>query len=126
MKRFLDVSSHIENMLTNNDSRSDAYFGNNHVFNQTIFDQTRMYWTGNPLDANMLANGKVARQLQSKAGNPTYTFTSTMEQFSLGEVAAPILVFGDIEAATVNRTLVEYFFGEFDETIPIPSQTTPG
>lgn len=63
----------------------------------------------------MLANGKLARQLQSKAGNPTYTFTSTMEQFSLGEMAAPILIFGNIEAATVNKTLVEYFFGEFNK-----------
>ena len=62
----------------------------------------------------MLANGKISRQLESKASNPTYTFTSSMEQFSLGEMAAPILIFGDIEAATVNRTLVEYFFGEFE------------
>ncbi|KAI4858959.1 Cloroperoxidase [Hypoxylon rubiginosum] len=91
-------------------SRSDAFFGNNHVFNETIFDETRVYWTGPVLDANMLANGKVARQLNSKAFNPKYTFTSTMEQFSLGEVIAPIVAFGDLEAATVNRTLVEYFF----------------
>lgn len=60
----------------------------------------------------MLANGKIARQLQSKESNPDYTFTSTMQQFSLGEMAAPILVFGDIQTATVNKTLVEYFFGE--------------
>lgn len=95
-------------------SRSDAFFGNNHVFNETIFDETRVYWTGPVLDANMLANGKVARQLNSKAFNPKYTFTSTMEQFSLGEVIAPIVAFGDLEAATVNRTLVEYFFSKFE------------
>ncbi|XXH01722.1 hypothetical protein Hte_008083 [Hypoxylon texense] len=91
-------------------SRSDAFFGNNHLFNETIFNETRVYWTGPVLDANMLANGKVARQVSSKAFNPNYTFTSTMEQFSLGEVAAPIVAFGDLDAATVNRTLVEYFF----------------
>lgn len=61
----------------------------------------------------MLANGKVARQIVSKAYNPTYTFTSTTEGFSLGEVAAPIIVFGDHASATVNRNLVEYFFGKF-------------
>ncbi|KAJ9137853.1 Cloroperoxidase [Pleurostoma richardsiae] len=91
-------------------SRSDAFFGNNHVFNQTIFDETRAYWTGPVLDANMLANGKLARQVSSKAYNPTYTFTSTTEQFSLGEVAAPIIAFGDMASGTVNKTLVEYFF----------------
>ncbi|KAI1412130.1 Cloroperoxidase [Hypoxylon sp. FL1857] len=91
-------------------SRSDAFFGNNHIFNETIFNETKVYWTGPVLDANMLANGKVARQINSKAFNPNYTFTSTVESFSLGEVSAPIVAFGDLQAATVNRTLVEYFF----------------
>ncbi|KAI0122365.1 Cloroperoxidase [Daldinia grandis] len=91
-------------------SRSDAFFGNNHIFNESIFNETKVYWTGEILDANMLANGKIARQLSSKAFNPNYTFTSTAESFSLGEVSAPIIAFGDLEAATVNRTLVEYFF----------------
>jgi hypothetical protein len=59
----------------------------------------------------MLANGKLARQINSKAYNPTYTFTAMMEHFSLGEVAAPVIAFGDMEAGLVNRTLVEYFFG---------------
>ena len=93
-------------------SRLDAFFGNNHVFNSDIFDETRSYWTGPVLDADMLANGKLARQVTSKAFNPNYTFTSTTEAFSLGEVAAPIIAFGDMKAGTVNRTLVEYFFGE--------------
>ncbi|KAB8236469.1 peroxidase family protein [Aspergillus alliaceus] len=91
-------------------SRTDAYFGNNYVFNDTIFEETKKYWTGPILDANMLANSKVARQIESKAFNPTYTFTSTMEQFSLGEVAAPIIAFGDMQHGKVNRSLVEYFF----------------
>ncbi|OTB10929.1 hypothetical protein K445DRAFT_308271 [Daldinia sp. EC12] len=91
-------------------SRSDAFFGNNHIFNETIFNETKVYWTGEILDADMLANGKIARQLNSKAFNPNYTFTSSVESFSLGEVSAPIVAFGDLQAATVNRTLVEYFF----------------
>jgi Peroxidase, family 2 len=94
-------------------SRSDAFFGNNHVFNQTIFDTTRVFWTADTLTADMLANGKIARQLASKSTNPNYTFTSTNEAFSLGEVAAPIIVFGDLPSATVNKSLVEFFFGEF-------------
>jgi len=91
-------------------SRLDAYFGNNHVFNQSIFDTTTAYWTGDILDVNMLANGKLARQVTSRQTNPNYTFTEDMQAHSLGEVAAPIIVFGDMTTATVNRTLVEYFF----------------
>lgn len=59
----------------------------------------------------MLANSKLARQITSRAFNPDYTFTSTVEAFSLGELAAPIIAFGDMDAGLVNRTLVEYFFG---------------
>ncbi|OTB03269.1 hypothetical protein M426DRAFT_263535 [Hypoxylon sp. CI-4A] len=91
-------------------SRSDAFFGNNHVFNESIFEETKAYWTGPTLDANMLANGKIARQVNSKAFNPDYTFTSATELRSLGEVSGPIIAFGDIQAATVDRSLVEYFF----------------
>ncbi|KAF9633280.1 Chloroperoxidase [Lasiodiplodia theobromae] len=91
-------------------SRSDARFGNNHVFNQTIFDTSKVYWTDPVLTAQMLANSKIARQVESRAFNPDYTFTSTTEAFSLGEVAAPLIVFGDHEPATVNRSFIEYFF----------------
>jgi len=93
-------------------SRSDAFFGNNHIFNQTIFDQARAYWTEPIIDAQQLANSKLARQIESRAYNPEYTFTAMTEEFSLGEVAAPIIAFGDMDAGTVNRTLVEYFFGK--------------
>lgn len=67
----------------------------------------------------MLANSKIARQIDSKAFNPDYTFTSSVEQFSLGEVAAPIIAFGDLQSMTVNRTLVEYFFGMFRTSIDV-------
>jgi hypothetical protein len=66
----------------------------------------------------MLANSKLARQISSRAFNPTYTFTSTNEAFSLGEVAAPIVAFGDIKAGTVQRDLVEYFFGTLSPVAP--------
>ncbi|CAL3964407.1 hypothetical protein PZA11_001766 [Diplocarpon coronariae] len=90
-------------------SRSDAYFGNNHVFNQTVFDTAKPYWTEQVLTADMLANSKVYRQLASKASNPEYSFSPTVENFSLGELAAPILVFGDIAAGTTKRDQVIYF-----------------
>jgi hypothetical protein len=61
----------------------------------------------------MLANSKVFRQVESKSTNPNYTFTSTIEAFSLGEVAAPLIVFGDHESATVNRSFVQFFFGMY-------------
>lgn len=93
-------------------SRTDAYFGSNHIFNETIFEETKVYWIGPILDAAMLANSKIARQIDSKAFNPTYKFTAQTEDFSLGEIAAPVIAFGDIDLGKVSRDLVEYFFGE--------------
>lgn len=61
----------------------------------------------------MLANSKIARMVDSKAHNPEYKFTATNEQFSLGEVAAPIIVFGDMTTGTVNRSFVEFFIGKY-------------
>ncbi|RYP78451.1 hypothetical protein DL771_000636 [Monosporascus sp. 5C6A] len=91
-------------------SRLDAYFGNNHIFSEEVFEQTKKYWTEPVLDPEMLANSKLARQLDSKVFNPTYTFMETVENFSLGELAAPIIAFGNLQSGKVNRTLVEYFF----------------
>ncbi|KAK4143081.1 Chloroperoxidase [Dichotomopilus funicola] len=91
-------------------SRTDAFFGSNHIFNQTIFDQTKRYWPEPLITTTHMANAKIARQIDSKAFNPEYRFTEAVEHFSLGEMAAPFIAFGDLEAATVNRTLVEYFF----------------
>ena len=60
----------------------------------------------------MLANSKVFRQIESRATNPTYRFTNVTEAFSLGEMAAPFIVFGDMSTVTVKKKFVEYFFGK--------------
>ncbi|THV83693.1 Cloroperoxidase [Aureobasidium pullulans] len=91
-------------------SRMDAYYGNNHIFNPEAFATSTRYWTDETLTANMLANSKLARMIESRAFNPNYTFTANNEQFSLGEVAAPFIAFGNTTSVTVPRDLVLYFF----------------
>lgn len=105
-------------------SRSDDRFGNNHVFNQTIFDSSRQWWTDEIITAKQLAHSKIYRQLESRSTNPDYKFTKSTEEFSLGEVAAPIIVFGDMAAGTVERAKVEYFFRKSnDETFDLRLET---
>lgn len=93
-------------------SRMDAYYGNNHLFNPEVFASTTKYWTEERLTAKMLANSKLARMIESRAFNPNYTFTQNTEEFSLGEVAAPVIAFGNTTEVTVSRDLVLYLFGE--------------
>lgn len=112
-------------LLTLHASRSDAYFGNNHVFNQTVFDRSKAYWTAPVLNVDMLANSKIARQIESKAYNPTYTYPEKTDMASLLEMAAPIVVFGDSSTGTVARDLVEYLFGKWSVLIrPLNSCVT--
>src|SRR5690242_8305853 len=98
-------------------SRTDAAFGNNHVFNQTVFDTSKMWWTDETVSAKQLANSKIYRQLVSRAENDNYKFTASTEEFSLGEVAAPIIAFGDTNEGTVPKSLMVYFFGKLSMSL---------
>ncbi|KAI9685685.1 MAG: hypothetical protein M1822_004245 [Bathelium mastoideum] len=91
-------------------SRGDYYFGNDHTFNQTIFDQTRSYWTTPLIDVQQGADARLARIRTSNATNPTFGLTQLGTAFGFGETAAYILVLGDRVSGTVNRTFVEYLF----------------
>ncbi|KAF4624909.1 heme-thiolate peroxidase [Cudoniella acicularis] len=98
-------------------SRGDFYFGDDHTFNQTIFDETRSYWTAPIIDVQMAANARLARVHTSNATNPTFGFTQLGQEFSFGESAAYILVLGDRVSGTVPRSWVEYLFE--NERLPL-------
>ncbi|KAF2102003.1 Cloroperoxidase [Rhizodiscina lignyota] len=98
-------------------SRGDFYFGDDHTFNQTIFDETRSYWTEPIIDVQMAANARLARVHTSNATNPTFMLTDLGRKFSFGETAAYILVLGDRVAGTVKRSWVEYLFEK--ERLPL-------
>ncbi len=93
-------------------SRSDAYFGNVLVFNQSVFDETKSYWTGKTVNIKMAAKARLARINTSKKTNPTYQLSDLGEAFTYGESAAYVVVFGDKKTGTVKRSFVEWLFGE--------------
>lgn len=55
-------------------SRSDHYFGNNHVFNQSVFDESKKFWTTEIMDRYQMSNAKLARQIQSRVCGPMSIF----------------------------------------------------
>ncbi|RAR04720.1 Chloroperoxidase-like protein [Stemphylium lycopersici] len=95
----------VHNLLEHDASltRTDAAFGNNHVFNETVYNASKQFWTEEIVTAEMLVNSKLFRQIESRATNPNYTFTTTTEEFSLGEIAAPMIAFGSLEEGTVPQ-----------------------
>jgi hypothetical protein len=93
-------------------SRGDYYFGNDYSFNQTVFNETKSYWTTPAIDVKQAASARLARVQTSNATNPTFTLTPTGLKFGFGETSAYIIVLGDRVSGTVRRAWVEYLFGK--------------
>ena len=94
-------------------SRPDAFFGNALAFNETTFSETKSHWTGETITMQMAANARQARIKTSQATNPEYELSDLGSTFSFGESAAYVVVLGDKNTQTVNRTWVEWFFGKY-------------
>jgi hypothetical protein len=108
-----DLSNH--NILEHDASlsRADYYWGDDHTFNETVFNETRSYWTDETVTVKMAADARLARVHSSIATNPSYSMSDLGNEFSLGETAAYIIALGDRDDATVQKSFVEYLFGEF-------------
>ncbi|KAE8306975.1 Chloroperoxidase [Aspergillus transmontanensis] len=91
-------------------SRLDHYFGDNHDFNQKIFDQTRSYWPDPVISVQAAANAREARVKASNATNPTFALSELGLAFGYGETAAYIIILGNKTTGLVNRSWVEYLF----------------
>lgn len=64
------------------------------------------------------AAARVARMQTSQATNPNFTLSDLGSAFSIGESAAYIFILGDRVSGTVERSLVEYLFGENENHLP--------
>ncbi|KAK4244523.1 Chloroperoxidase [Corynascus novoguineensis] len=92
-------------------SRTDAFFGNVLQFNQTIFDETKSYWTNEEtLDIKDAARARLGRIKASQATNPEYSMSELGDSFTYGESAAYVVVLGDKISGTIKRSWVEWFF----------------
>lgn len=83
------------------------------TFNQSVFDETKRYWTGKTINIKMAAKARLARIKTSKATNPTYSMSELGDAFTYGESAAYVVVFGDKKSGTVKRSWVEWLFGKY-------------
>lgn len=60
----------------------------------------------------MAAASRHARVITSATTNPQFVLSELGASFSYGETAAYIIVFGDRQAGTAPKALVEYLFGK--------------
>ncbi|KAI1114059.1 Chloroperoxidase [Nemania sp. NC0429] len=91
-------------------SRQDAYFGQWSRFNQTIWNWTMQYWTGDVLDVQMIANGRAQRHTRSNLTNPDYKLSETGYEFSVAENAAILSILGDKISQTCPKKFADFLF----------------
>ncbi|KAK8033877.1 hypothetical protein PG991_003275 [Apiospora marii] len=92
-------------------SRPDAFFSaHQDVFDPTVFAETRSHWPDPVINVRQAAAARLARMQTSNRTNPAFELNKAGEPASVAETAVYIIAFGDIEAGTVRREMVEYFF----------------
>ncbi|RMZ71389.1 sterigmatocystin biosynthesis peroxidase stcC [Pyrenophora seminiperda CCB06] len=91
-------------------TRADAALGNNHLFNEAIFQSSRRHWTAETVTVDMMATTTVQRQIESKVTNRNCDLSDDKINSCVGQASVPITVFGDLQQATVRRSVLEYWF----------------
>ena len=82
-----------------------------------MFDETKSYWTDETVDITMAAHARLGRIKTSQATNPKHELSELGTSFSFGESVIYVLILGSKETGTANRTLLEWFFGEFSPLV---------
>ncbi|KAJ4346593.1 uncharacterized protein N0V89_010524 [Didymosphaeria variabile] len=101
------------NVLEHDASLTRADFdvtGDSVTFNQTVYEETRSYWTDTTITVQQAADARLARYTTSKATNANYSMSTLGDNFSAGESAAYLFILGNIDTQSVPRKFVEYLF----------------
>ncbi|KAI0537565.1 Chloroperoxidase [Xylaria digitata] len=91
-------------------SRQDAYFGQWSRFNQTVWNWTMQYYTGDVLDVQMVANSRAQRHMRSNLTDPAYSLSEVGYQFSVAENAAILSILGDKVTQTCPKKFADFLF----------------
>jgi hypothetical protein len=87
------------------------------VFNEKIWNETVVHFTGDTIDVEMAAKARTARTVAAAATNAHFTFPQLGVNFQYGETAAYQFVYGvwNLDAEDVKKRIltpkkyIEYF-----------------
>ncbi|TQN70333.1 putative sterigmatocystin biosynthesis peroxidase stcC, partial [Colletotrichum shisoi] len=91
-------------------SRNDIYFGDNHSFNQTIWESVASHFTEPTISISTAAKARKARLQDAASVNPEFTLTADGAQFSFIETALYLSVFGNLDNGDANTEWVKVLF----------------
>ncbi|KAH6874442.1 Chloroperoxidase [Thelonectria olida] len=100
-------------------SRNDVYFGDNHSFNQTIFDTVASHFNQSTISIQTAATARKERLQAAAAVNPEFSLSAEMTRFSFIETALYLSIFGNVEDGNAITEWVKVMFEQerlpFDE-----------
>ncbi|CEJ93652.1 hypothetical protein VHEMI09228 [[Torrubiella] hemipterigena] len=110
----LDLDALIKHNAIEHDgslSRQDNFAGNNHSFNQTIFDS----WLAQIGDTDVITTAlagkaRMYRVKTEQARDPEFKYGQKQQLISNGESALIMGIFGDIYKGDANKSWVKVFF----------------
>jgi hypothetical protein len=93
-------------------SRNDVFFGDNHSFNETIWNSVAAYFTSRTISIANAAAARAARLSAAQDANPEFNMTTTDVQFSLIESALYLAIFGNVTEGNAVTKWVDVMFSE--------------
>ncbi|KAK3380963.1 Chloroperoxidase [Podospora didyma] len=92
-------------------SRADTYFGDNHSFNATIWNQTRSFFTEETISLATAAKARSARLWAAAAAvNPTFNLPLNDMKSSILETALYLIIFGNDTQGDAKTQWVRILF----------------
>lgn len=114
-----DLDEH--NFLLEHDaslSRGDVYFGDNHTFNQTIFNEILAYYKSTDVTTIPLASAARYNRVETaRPLNPTFTYGIRQLVLSYGETALYMSVMGEPIDGAAPVSYVKEFFGKTNPSL---------
>jgi len=97
-------------------SRNDHYFGDDHSFNQAIWDATASHFGESVISIETAALARAARIARAASVNPKFNMTATDIEHSLIETGLYLAIFGNVVTGNAVTEWVRILFEQ--ERIP--------
>lgn len=94
-------------------SRNDIFFGDNHSFNETIFNTVAAHFGPYTISIKQAATARTSRIAAARAVNPEFEFVADQDQFSQFETALYLRVFGHGVEGNARTDWVNILFRKF-------------
>lgn len=91
-------------------SRNDFYLGDNHSFNQTIWNSVASHFNQSTISIETAAAARKARLQAAAAANPHFSLPAAGAQFSFIETALYLSVFGSVQDGNAVTEWVKVLF----------------